>query len=325
MPNFILRDVTPEALGKNLSKWPSAIIAANEGGAILGSKTFSNVGLLNSCWDGAPIKVDRKSAECFDIPHPHLSLNLMVQPKTFSNFQAKNGHLARDNGFFARNQFSYPLSAQGRRIENGIPVEQKYLRLFEQRVDALLDNTLTKDFQFNTDYEILEFSHDAKKECLDFTNRVEGMLRVGDYLSDVKDAGSKLAENAARLAALFHYFSGQEGEISLETTRNAQTVIMWYAEQFKRYFGTMNQISQQQADAILLENWLWDQRAKSNVYYMIIPRNYMLKFCPNPLRSTFRLGQALTLLGLYGKIEEGHQDKAKVVKLLDYFYGPRPF
>jgi hypothetical protein len=38
-------------------------------------------------------------------------------------------------------------------------------------------------------------------------------------LSDFKDYASKMAENMARVAALLHYFNGDDGDISLSLSK----------------------------------------------------------------------------------------------------------
>ena len=51
---------------------------------------------------------------------------------------------------------------------------------------------------------------------------------------EIKDFASKAAENAARLAALFHLFSGKIGDISTEDMEQAITLTHWYLCEARR-------------------------------------------------------------------------------------------
>ena len=53
----------------------------------------------------------------------------------------------------------------------------------------------------------------------------------------LKDFASKAAENAARLAALFHLFSGKTGDISVEHIEQAITLMNWYLEPIRKIGG----------------------------------------------------------------------------------------
>ena len=53
---------------------------------------------------------------------------------------------------------------------------------------------------------LLKFSPEAKTLWIEFYNTIESMLVSGNELYDVRDVASKSADNAARLAALFHVF-----------------------------------------------------------------------------------------------------------------------
>ena len=51
--------------------------------------------------------------------------------------------------------------------------------------------------------------------------------RLAVYAADVRDVASKTADNAARLAALFHTFTGSIGPIDLEAMEAAASVTAW--------------------------------------------------------------------------------------------------
>src|SRR3546814_10182349 len=70
----------------------------------------------------------------------------------------------------------------------------------------------------------VEFSDDAKARWFAQASKTEWMLRPGDYLHDITDFGSKAMEIVARLAAVMHYFGGEQGKISLDTLERAISI-----------------------------------------------------------------------------------------------------
>lgn len=57
---------------------------------------------------------------------------------------------------------------------------------------------------------------EAKTAWIAYHDAVEGELASGGELFDVRDVASKSADNATRLAALFHVFEGGLGAISTD-------------------------------------------------------------------------------------------------------------
>ena len=53
---------------------------------------------------------------------------------------------------------------------------------------------------------VLPLTADAKAAWVAFNDAIEGELRTGGELYDVRDVASKCADNAVRLAALFQIF-----------------------------------------------------------------------------------------------------------------------
>lgn len=144
------------------------------------------------------------------------------------------------------------------------------------------------------------FSHDAKNLWLRLHNEIENDMKPGGSLYDVKDYGSKLAENIARVAALFHHFEQFEGDISAETLERAIRVCYWYTDEFIRIFS-QSQIPQEVVDANILENFLVTYCIQTNSLEPI-RLQYLLQEGPHSIRKRDRRNAALNVLARQGKL-----------------------
>jgi hypothetical protein len=105
-----------------------------------------------------------------------------------------------------------------------------------------------------TTRQILTFSYEAKEAWINSRNKVQAELRPDGSLSDVKDAASKLANNAARVAALFHRIEGETGDISEETVIQAGIVCTYYLIEFIRLFSKKVQTQSVEDDSWYLDS-----------------------------------------------------------------------
>jgi len=78
-------------------------------------------------------------------------------------------------------------------------------------VTALLDTPAPINEAGELAPQLLELAPDARAAWVALHDFVEAELRDGGDLADVKDVASKAADNAARLAALFHVFEAAPG------------------------------------------------------------------------------------------------------------------
>src|SRR3546814_19785268 len=83
----------------------------------------------------------------------------------------------------------------------------------------------------------VEFSDDAKARWFAQASKTEWMLRPGDYLHDITDFGSKAMEIVARLAAVMHYFAGEQGKKTLDTLARASRFFSSPFDQYKARFS----------------------------------------------------------------------------------------
>jgi len=121
-------------------------------------------------------------------------------------------------------------------------------------------------------------------------DEVEAELSRAGEFSAIPDIGAKIAENAARVAAIFHVVERRSGgAIDAATMEGAAAVALWHLNQARRVIGA-NDKPQDAADAELLLIWLLRQPGEA-----IEPRE-ILNRGPNPLRNSERRDNALKVL-----------------------------
>jgi len=159
------------------------------------------------------------------------------------------------------------------------------------RVRELLDLELpVKDAGMVLAPPALTLSPPAFRIWHPFHDDVEAQLsRFGEFGS-VPDIGAKIAENAARIAAVLHVITqGPGGSISAETMEAGAAVAIWHLNEARRIVGA-TKIPQDVADADLLLQWLL-RRAESTIE----PRD-ILRLAPAPLRVKERRDAAINIL-----------------------------
>jgi putative DNA primase/helicase len=328
VPRLIYSDATPEALAYSLSKnWPSGGVVSAEAGIVFGSHSMSkdsvmrNLALLNVLWDGGEITIDRRTTESFIVRGVRLTVGLQVQEATLHNFFDRSGALARGTGFLARFLVSWPESTQGYRAFTDAPANWPALESFNRRIAAILDHPTAVGEEGMLKPILLSLSAEAKASWITFHDAIEGELVSGGELYDVRDVASKIADNAARLAALFHLFEIQRySDISVDVLVSASRIVAWHLNEARRFFGELA-LPVEMGNAIRLDSWLinYCQRQKTN----IVPRREIQRnVTPVHLRQQSILDSALReliesdriLLKQNGRRKEIHVNPALINK-----------
>lgn len=215
VPRLIYADATPEALASNLvNGWPSGGIFSNEGGMVLGGHAMNkdvamrNMARLNQLWDGKVGATDRVTTEGYGDTTARLTMGLQVQEVTLRAFFDNTKGLARGTGFLARFLVAWPESTMGTRMFTPPPSGWPALAAFNNRLSAILNRAAPVDDDGKLTPTMLELAPDAKQTWIAFHDQIEAMLATGGELYDLRDVGSKAADNVVRLAALFHVFGG---------------------------------------------------------------------------------------------------------------------
>jgi len=311
---LLAKDSTPEAIVKRLSDNGGCVgIVTAEGGLSLDGRTMSNPYLINSAWSGETIDFDRKTSESYYIDNPRLTMSTMIQPDVLEKIIRKHGNQLRANGFLGRNLHCNPTSTQGTRFIANPVCTWQHLPKLEARLTEILEMPLVNDDGTPKDRTLLKLSPDAEQVLLYFYNRVEYELGSGRILSDVKDAASKITENAARIAALFHFIEGLDGDIDALTMTNATHIAEYYLIEFKIIFGVDNQMPLVVQDAMALEKWICDIY-RNHPKMTAFAKNDILQVGPNHLRhDKVRRDAAIDYLCANQRIQIAERNKKKWV------------
>jgi hypothetical protein len=296
-PTLFYEDVNAETLAVMFAEgWPSASLWSDEGGLVIGSNGMSDenlmkfVALLNRLWDGSSFERLRLTAKCAHVRGRRFTVSLMMQPLVMARMLGACGGAARNMGFVARNLVAWPASTIGNRSYREPPADMSAIKRLNWRLRELLDSELTTEGpQMALAPPRLPLSWKAKREWTAFFDGIEAKLsRIGEF-GDVPDVGSKIAENAARMAGVFHVVeAGPAGDIDRRMMDGAISVVVWHLNEARRVIGA-NRKPEDIADAELLLEWMRKQEET------IDPRS-ILQFGPARLRDKKRRNPALKVL-----------------------------
>ena len=289
VPKLLRGDDTPENLAWELAtRWPSAGLLSSEAGLIFGAhgmgrdSIMRNLALLNVLWDGRPHEIGRRRSDSFVLRSARFTLGLMVQEPTLRSFFSEGGALARGIGFFARFLIAWPASTQGQRRYCEPPTDWPRLGAFRRRLRQILDTPAPFDADGRLTPQPLPLRADAKRLWIAFHDTIEGQLGAGGELFDVRDVASKSAENAARLAALLHYFEHGETAIGADAFERASRIAAWHIAEARRFFGELA-MPVEVSDALRLDAWLVDYCVREDS--AAVPVNIVQKLGPAGLRA----------------------------------------
>jgi putative DNA primase/helicase len=263
VPRLIYADATPEALAHGLAhQWPSGGVVSAEAGVVFGSHAMGkdsvmrNLALLNQLWDGTSLTIDRRTSESFTVHGARLTVALQVQEPTLREFFRQSGALARGTGFLARFLVAWPESTQGQRLFSEAPANWPHLAAFHRRVESILANPVPVANDGTLCPALLSLTPAAKTAWVEYHDAIEAELASGGELYDVRDVASKSADNAARMAALFHLFGhGVGGAAGPDSFESASRVAAWHLHEARRFFGELA-LPPELADAARLDTWL---------------------------------------------------------------------
>ncbi len=319
VPRVLLGDETPENLAFTLARrWPSGGVISSEAGIVFGAhgmqreNIMRNLALLNVLWDGGTLSVGRRTSESFTVRGARLTVALQIQEATLREFFAQSRGLARGTGFLARFLIAWPASTQGQRPFREAPPRWPALAAFNDRLEALLKTAAPVNEAGELAPQLLELAPDAKAAWICFHNDVEAELRDGGELADVKDVASKAADNAARLAALFHVFEGGAGPVSLSAFGSASRVVAWHLSESRRFFGELA-LPAELADAGRLDEWLIAYCRRERV--ASVPMSAIQKSGPGRLREKAKLEPALAELADLGRVRLIRDGRAKTIDI----------
>jgi len=330
VPRLIYGDATPESLKWALAKvWPSAGIVSSEAGSVFGAHGMNkesimrNLATFDQLWDGTDIATDRRNSESFLVHGARLTIALQVQEATLRTFLHQSGDLARGIGFLARCLLAWPESTQGYRFFTEAPALFPHLAMFNRRIASILE----RDISIGADGALapykLAFTPEAFVEWRAFHDRVERELCEGGKLRDVRDVASKIADNAARIAALFHVFEGFPGSlVGVGSFNAAAQVAEWHLNESHRFFGELA-LPEGLANAARLETWIIGHCLRNRVNQ--VPTKEVQRLGPGGLRDRAKIEAAVVELEELGRAQLVKDGKRKFIAVNPLLLGePAP-
>lgn len=245
-PMMLIADPTPEGLERHLSQgrpWGGVFTA--EGGVLIGGHGFKDDarmrfgGLLNSLWDGEPIRRARAGGGSVYLPGRRCALHVMMQPVAAEVLLADP--MLAGLGLHARMLLSSPVSTAGSRMFRDAPADAKaahhdYCHKIRHLLDvppALEDGALKPP--------AMTLHPEARALWIAFHDHAEKQLGEGGAYREVRGFGAKLAEHAGRLAAvlaIYEHGGGQSlPEVSGEHMACGISLAEHYAGEMLRLAG----------------------------------------------------------------------------------------
>jgi hypothetical protein len=270
VPHLFYEDVNNPALAIELSEgWPSASMWSDEGGLVIGGHGFSEdqaipfIGLLNRLWDGNPFNRDRASVRRARMRGRRFTVSLMAQPIVMERLLNLAGGASRGMGLIARFLLAWPASKIGQRPYQAPSGDMPAIEKLRQRLRELLDLPLPLDPEAPSIMALkppaLALTARAQRLWRSFHDDVEAELGVTKEYGDIADIGSKVAENAARLAGNFHVFEhGPIGGIDSKTMLRASRIVLWHLNDARRVLAAFDK-SQDVIVAERVLEWLLRQ------------------------------------------------------------------
>jgi hypothetical protein len=299
---FIYQSATESALMRILEGVGRSItITSDEGEVVFKGGLMNRAGLRNKGWDGARLMVfDRVGSGSIIARQPRVTVNIMVQDAVFDVYQQDRGVVARGSGFWARYLVGAPASTQGFRFIDYVDEEWHYLPKFHARLKELLEEYDAMRKSGDISRKIVEFNAEAAAEWIRLFNFIEGQIQPWQYLNDIHDFASKANEMVARVAALIHFFTKQEGKITLDTLIRAKDIVNWHLHEFKRLFSPKIVTHTMWDHMLALEKFLYLNYWKLGL--MNAGKNQVLRNGPNCLRSKALLEPVIEAMRAQGWI-----------------------
>ena len=319
MPRLLYSDATPEALALALvTGWPSGGVFSNEGGIVLGGHGMNkdtamrNMARLNSFWDGKVPATDRATSEGYGDTAARMTMSLQVQEPTLRAFFDNTKGLARGTGFLARFLVAWPTSTMGTRMFSEPPDGWPALAAFNNRLTAILDRQAPVDEDGILTPAMLTLAPAAKDAWVTFHDAIETELRTGGELYDLRDVGSKAADNVVRMAALFHVFAGSIGPVDFDCVESAAQVNTWHLLEAKRFLGELA-MPPELANPMRLETWLLDYCKREQVDK--VATREVQRNGPGGLRDKAIIIEAVNELAELGRARLVTEGKKKLIQL----------
>ena len=239
---LMVADPSPEALVLHLTARPWGGLFTAEGGLFLGGSAMNDEtrmrtgALLNTLWDGDPIRRLRITTGAAFLPGRRCSAHIMVQPAIASRFLA-DATLA-GIGTLARTLLVAPAGTAGTRFfREPSPAAALAMADYDARLSAMMQRTLRTvgDDPTVLDPLVLHLDPDARDMWIEFHDAAEKAQAIEGPLRPIAPFASKMAEHAGRLAAVLTVYADPGAvEVGAEAMASGIELVKHYADELLR-------------------------------------------------------------------------------------------
>jgi hypothetical protein len=245
-PMLWVSDPTPEALVLHLAESrPWAGVFTAEGGILVGGAAFSDESrmrtgaLLNTLWDGEPIRRRRVLTGAAFLPGRRCSAHVMMQPTVADRLF---GDAMLDGiGLLARTLLAAPESTAGTRRWQEAPAASRFaLDAYGQKLEYLLTRlpVTAPDTADVLDPPVMRLTAEARALWICFYDHAESAIGPGGGWQTIKAFGAKAAEHAGRLAATLAVYEDPDAmEVPGEAMACGVALAQHYASELLRLQG----------------------------------------------------------------------------------------
>ena len=224
---------------------PSVGVFSAEGGQFIGGhgmnpdNRLKTAAALSALWDGAPIRRVRAGDGVVLLPGRRVALHLMAQPDVAAGLLGDR--LLADQGLLSRLLVSAPEPAAGTRFwREPAPAGDAALKRYGARLLDILEAPLP--LAEGTANELAPppwpLAPRARAMWIGFADHVEREMGPGGGLEPVRGLANKLAEHAARLAAVLALVDDLEaGEVGARHLAAGIELAQHYAAEALRLFA----------------------------------------------------------------------------------------
>ncbi|MGK7863196.1 YfjI family protein [Falsiroseomonas sp. E2-1-a4] len=267
-PMLLIADPTPEALVLHLAEGrPWAGVFTAEGGVLIGGSAFNDESrmrtgaLMNTLWDGDPIRRRRVMTGATFLPGRRCSAHIMMQAVVADRLF---GDATLDGiGMLARVLLVAPESTAGTRMFSTPPDAcRATLDAYNDRLTLLLTRppVTRPDASDVLDPPALTLTPEAEAVWIAFHDHAERAIGDGGAWRPIRAFGAKAPEHAGRLAAVLATYADPDAmEIGAEYVACGIALAQHYAAEMLRLIGAAS-VTPELRQAAALLRWWQDRR-----------------------------------------------------------------
>ena len=303
-PLFTAPEPTVEALAKHWGTLPGSVgLFTPEGGQLTSGYGFAPEHRLKTAswwstlWDGGGLRRFRAGDGVTDLPGRRLAMHVMIQPDAAAAFLTDP--ILRDQGILSRLLLASPASLAGNRKWREPPSSlDAPMRRYADAILAAFECSALAANEAGNELtpRALALSPDAKAAWVALHDHIEAAMAPDGALENLRDVGSKAAENAARIAGVLAIIENPEAaSISSEAMSSGCELAAWYVGEALRLSDAYRRPASLR-NAIRLRDWLVAKGKRE------VSLREVMQYGPAPVRLKTQAEAALANLEEYGHV-----------------------